>query len=104
MPNGASHKSLYTGGFVNMEYTQITKQMLNFQKMSFDSWYNAVSVVQDQAVSNMGMMLNQAAWIPEDGRNAIQSWVQISKEERNRLKSYVDMGFAAIEKSISSGA
>jgi hypothetical protein len=85
-----------------MEYTEITKKMLDFQRMTFDSWYNAVSLVQDQAATTMGMMLNQAAWIPEDGRNAIQGWVQISRDERNRLKSYVDMGFAAIEKSLSS--
>jgi hypothetical protein len=87
-----------------MEYTDITKKMLDYQKMTFDSWFNAVSLVQEQAASTMGMMLNQAAWIPEDGRNAIQGWVQISRDERNRLKSYVDMGFAAFEKSLSGGA
>jgi hypothetical protein len=86
-----------------MQYTEITKKVMDFQKMTFDSWYNAFSLVQDQAASSMSMMLGQAPWIPEEGRNAIQGWVQTSRNERNRLKSYVDMGFAAIEKSFTSG-
>jgi hypothetical protein len=83
-----------------VEYRQINKSVFDFQKASFDNWYGAVSLVQDQAASTMDMMLNQAAWIPEDGRNAIQNWVEAAKDERERFKSYVDKSFAGFEKLV----
>jgi hypothetical protein len=90
---------LLRGGTI-MEYRQINKGVIDFQKLSFDNWYSAVSMVQDQAASTMDMMLNQATWIPEDGRNAIQNWIDAAKDERERFKSYVDKSFATFEKSV----
>ncbi len=86
-----------------MEYTQITKQMLDFQKMSFSNWYDTVAMLQDQATSAMDIALDQNTWIPEEGRKAIQSWVSACQQERGRFKSYVDEGFAGIEKLMSEG-
>jgi len=83
-----------------MEYRQINKCVIDFQKMYFDNWYSAVTVVQDQVASTIDKMLNQATWIPEDGRNAIQNWVKAAQDERVRFKSYIDKGFAVFEKSV----
>ncbi len=80
-----------------MELTQITKQVLDFQKMSFLNWYDALAMVQDQATSAMGMALDQNTWMPEEGRKAIESWVSACQQERSRLKSYVDDSFSSIE-------
>ncbi len=84
-----------------MEYTQITKQVLDFQKVSFLNWYDALAMLQDQTTSAMSIVLEQNAWIPEDGRKAIQSWVSACPQERGRLKSYVDDGFSGIEKFMA---
>ena len=84
-----------------MEYTQITKQVIDFQKMSFSNWYDTVAMLQDQATSAMDMVLDQNAWLPEEGRKAIQSWVSACQKERGRFKSYVDEGFAGAEKLMS---
>lgn len=81
-----------------MEYTQITKQVIDFQKMSFLNWYDALSMLQDQATSAMDMVLDQSAWVPEEGRKAIQSWMSTCQQERGRFKTYVDEGFAGLEK------
>jgi hypothetical protein len=87
-----------------MEPTQMTKKVIDFQKMSFDHWYNAMSLIQDQAGSTMDMVLNQATWIPEEGRNALRSWVNVCQQERGRFKSYVDKGFSTLEKAVSDVA
>jgi hypothetical protein len=87
-----------------METSKITKQMIKFQKMSFDNWYSAMSLMQDQAVSTMDTMLGQARWLPADGRDAIQNWVGDIKDERNRFKGYVDNGFVSLEKILTSAA
>lgn len=84
-----------------MEYTQITKQVIDFQKMSFANWYDTVAMMQDQAASAMTQVLQQNTWIPEEGRNAIQSWVSACQQERGRFKSYVDAGFADLEKYMA---
>ena len=84
-----------------MEYNQITKQAIDFQKTAFNSWYNAVTMVQDQATSAVETMMNQTSLVPEDGRQAIKSWVNACQEERNRFKSYVEAGFSGFEKHLT---
>ena len=83
-----------------MEQTQIAKKVIDFQKMSFDHWYNTLSLFQDQAEATMGLMLNQASWIPQEGRSAIQNWVNVCQQERSRFKSFVEKGFSAFEKAM----
>lgn len=83
-----------------MEQIQMTKKVIDFQKMSFDHWFNAISMIQGQAESTMDMMINQSAWIPEDGRNALRNWVNVCQQERDRFKTYVDKGFSAFEKAF----
>jgi prenyltransferase beta subunit len=85
----------------DMEYTQLTKQMIDFQKMSFDNWYGALSMMQNQAVSAMDMMLGQSTWLPEDGRQAIRQWINVCKQEEGRFKSYVDGSFTGLEKYLN---
>ena len=84
-----------------MEYNQIAKQAIDFQKNFFMSGYNAVAKVQDQAAEAVEMMLNQTSLVPEAGRQAIKSWVSTCQEERNRFKSYVDDGFSGFEKHLA---
>lgn len=87
-----------------MEYNQITKKVIDLQKMSFENWYDALAIAQDQAASTMNLMLNQATWIPDDGRNAVQNWINVCKEERNRFKSYVSKGFSVLEGTVTEAS
>jgi hypothetical protein len=84
-----------------MEYNQIAKQAIDFQKTAFTNWYNAVAMVQDQATSAMEAMMNQTSLVPEEGRKAIKSWVSACQEERNRFKSYVEDSFTGLEKGLA---
>ena len=42
---------------MTMNTKEITKQALDFQKGVFDSWYGAMSDLQDQAAAAVGTML-----------------------------------------------
>ena len=84
-----------------MEYNKISKQAIDFQKTAFNSWYNALTMVQDQATSAVETMMNQTSLVPEDGRQAIKSWVNACQEERNRFKSYVEDSFSGLEKHLA---
>jgi hypothetical protein len=86
-----------------MEYTQLATQMIDFQKMSFSNWYGAVSILQDQTTSAMKMVLQQNTWLPEEGRKAVQSWIDTYRQERGRFKSYVDEALDDLKKFTAQG-
>ena len=80
-----------------MEYGQISKQIMEFQKLTFTNCFNAVVLLQDQATSVMSRTVQQNTWLPEQGQKMIQSWVDTCQQERERFKTYVDDGFAYME-------
>jgi hypothetical protein len=84
-----------------MEHSRVTKQIFNFQKMSFEMWYDAVALMQNQSVSMMDKMLDQSSWLPDNRRQAIKSWMDVCEKEGDRFKSYVDDSFAGVEAYIT---
>jgi hypothetical protein len=86
---------------MKMNTNEITKQALDFQKGVFASWYGAMSILQDQAASAVDTMLNQASWIPDEGRQVISSWVSTCKNERDRYKVYMEESFSGLEKFLA---
>ena len=83
-----------------VEANSITKQVLDFQKGAFSSWYGAMSILQEQATLTVDRMLNQAIWIPDEGRQAIFSWASAWKNEGDRFKTYVEESFSGLEKRL----
>jgi uncharacterized coiled-coil DUF342 family protein len=80
-----------------MDQKKIFRQMLEFNKASFDNSFNAIALLQEQAEKAAHMMLDQATWIPEEGRNAINEWVKSYKKGRVDFKKYVDESFNKVE-------
>jgi hypothetical protein len=85
-----------------MQANKIAKQVIDFQKMSFDSWFSALTLMQDQATMAMNTMIDQARWMPQDGRDAVQNWMGVIQDERTRLKGYVDDSFVTLEKALTA--
>ena len=84
-----------------MEYNQIAKQMIDFQKIAFTNGYDLMAMIQDQAASATEAMINQASFLPEEGRNAMKRWINVCQEERGRFKSYVEAGLAGLQKHLT---
>ena len=84
-----------------MEYNQIAKQAIDFQKSIFMSGYNAMTMVQDQAAAAVDTMMNQTSLVPEEGRQAIKTWVNACQDERKRFESYVEDSFSGLEKNLA---
>ena len=84
-----------------IEYNQIAKKAVVFQKSAFESGYHVVAKVQDQAAEAVETMLNKTSQVPEEGRQAIKSWINACQEERNRFKSYVEDGFSSLDKRFA---
>jgi polyhydroxyalkanoate synthesis regulator phasin len=96
--NGSSHKiKKLTGGIINMDSSKIAKQMIDFQKTTFDNTFNAMVLLQNQAESMVSTIMDQATWMPEEGRTVINDWVKAYKKGREDFKKGVDENFKRVE-------
>jgi hypothetical protein len=80
-----------------MDQTKFTRQMLDFNKATFENTFNAIVLLQDQTEKMMAAFLEQATWIPGDGRKAINDWIESVKQGRSEFKKVVDESFSKVE-------
>ncbi|MDM8555375.1 hypothetical protein QUF75_11640 [Desulfococcaceae bacterium HSG7] len=79
-----------------MDQKQILKQMIDFNKATFDNSFNAMIMLQEQTERMSSQLLDQAAWLPEDGKKAISDWVSAYKTGRDDFKKSVDDSFKKV--------
>jgi hypothetical protein len=80
-----------------MDQKQLFKQMLDFQKTTFDNSFNAMVMLQEQTEKASVTLLDQATWLPEEGRKAIDEWIAAYKKGREEYKALVDENFKKVE-------
>lgn len=80
-----------------MDQKQLFKQMFDFNKAAFDNTFNAMVMLQEQTERIAHTMLEQATWLPEDGRKAIMDWVEAYKKGRENFKRVIDDSFQKVE-------
>jgi len=85
-----------------MEQKTILKQMIEFNKATFDNTFNAMVMLQEQAERLANTLLAQATWLPEEGKKVINEWVEAYKKGREDFKKAVDENFKKVEDFFSS--
>ena len=80
-----------------MDQKQLLKQMIDFNKAAFDNTFNAMIMLQEQTEMMANTMLDQATWLPEEGKRAIKEWVKAYKKGREDFKKTVDENFTKVE-------
>ena len=81
----------------NMDLKKMTKQMIDFQKATFDNTFNAMTLLQEQAERMASMFLGQTQEIPEEGRKAVNEWVKAYKKGREDFRKSTDDSFKKAE-------
>jgi len=76
-----------------MDVRQSAKQVIDFQRMTVDSWFNAAALFQAQGASVLDIMLNNSTAMPENSRQAVRNWIQACGQVQDLFKSYVDDSF-----------
>ena len=89
---------------MTMHANEFTKQVLDFQRGAFTGWYDAISLLQDQAASAVDKMLNQTGWIPDEGRQAISGWISACQNERDRYRDYMEESISGLQKYFAQDA
>jgi hypothetical protein len=85
-----------------MELTGMTKQIIDFQKASFDQTFAGVTALQDYSENLMDGLMSQAPWINEESKKPISASMKIVKSAREEYKKVVYKGFAELEKLVES--
>jgi hypothetical protein len=85
-----------------MEYANVAKQMITFQKTLFENSFRAMTTVQDQTEQMMMSFLDKMPWVNEEGKKSIDEQVKYYKKIREDFKKAVDDGYAKMEEMISA--
>ena len=80
-----------------MEQSRIAKQVIEFQRAGFDNTFTAMTMLQDQTERMVNMFLEQATWLPDQGKKALNEWVQSCKKGREQFKKTVDESYKKVE-------
>ena len=80
-----------------MDNLQIAKQMINFNKTAFDSNFSAMTMVYEQNEKMVETFLNQATWMPAEGKKAIKDSLAAYLDSCNDFKKIVDDNYAKVE-------
>jgi polyhydroxyalkanoate synthesis regulator phasin len=80
-----------------MDQKQLFKQMLDFQKATFDNSFKAMANLQEQGEKMVDTFLQQATWLPEEGKKAVANWINAYQEGRAKYREAVDQNFEKVE-------
>jgi hypothetical protein len=81
-----------------MEQFTTLKQMVQFNKNAFDHGYNAMEMLWKQNEKMTNSFLDQAAWIPEEGKKTVNEWMQLFKKGCDNFKKTADQNYNNMEK------
>lgn len=75
----------------------MTKQIIDFQKDAFSTWFGVIRELQEQSLSSVNKAVKQADWMPQQGRRMVLGWINACKEGGDRYKAYLDESFSSFE-------
>ena len=81
-----------------MEHYQIFNQMAQFNKTAFDNSYNAMMRFREYNEKMANSLLDQATWVPEQGKKAITDWMKSYNKGCEDFKKIVDQNYQNLEK------
>jgi hypothetical protein len=81
-----------------MDQKEMLKQMVTFNQTTFNNTFSALTLLQEQFEQVAKTVLEQANWLPAEGRHAIENYVESFKTGRDNFKKYVDESYQNVEK------
>ena len=85
-----------------MDQQQMFKQMMEFQKTTFDNSFSAMSKLQEQGEAMVQTFVDQAPWLPEDGKKVIKDWVKAYQKGREDFKKHVDANYKKVQEFFTA--
>ncbi len=83
-----------------MDQKTLMKQLLEFNKTSFNNTYNTMIMMQEQAERMTSTLINHPTLLTEDGKKVIEDWVTLFKTKRYEYQDVVNENFKKLENFI----
>ncbi|MGD8540952.1 MAG: hypothetical protein PVI27_13495 [Desulfobacteraceae bacterium] len=80
-----------------MQPTDFAKQIVDYQKVTFNSTFNTLARLQDQSENLTANFLEKTLGLPKESREAYSQWVSACKKGREEIKNTIDKNFSTIE-------
>ncbi|MFZ0929543.1 MAG: hypothetical protein WAN11_13135 [Syntrophobacteraceae bacterium] len=80
-----------------MNQFTFAKQMLDFNRTTFENTYGAVCMLQEQSEKIINSFMEQATWIPSEGKKAMADMSAMCKKSCSEFKKAVDENFVKAE-------
>ncbi|MGD1971399.1 MAG: hypothetical protein PVH85_01700 [Desulfobacterales bacterium] len=80
-----------------MDPNLMLKQMLDFNKTAYDNSFSAMLTIQEQNAKMVNTFLEQANWMPEEGKKLIRDWVGAYKKGCEDFKKAADDNYKKVE-------
>ena len=77
-----------------MENKEIVKQMIDLHKKSFDNYFFATAMIQDQAEKLLITFVHHMPGMNNGGGEVVDQWIGAYKKSRDDFKKAVDDGYA----------
>jgi hypothetical protein len=85
------------GSVMNMHSNIIMKQILDFNKVTFDKSFIAVTALQVHSEKMIESFIENAHFFPEEGKELIKDWMNLYKNNLNSFRDAVDSRFKTVE-------
>jgi hypothetical protein len=84
-----------------MDPNFMLKQMLDFNKTAYDNSFKAMLTIQEQNAKMVNTFLEQANWMPEEGKKLIRDWVNAYKKGCEDFKKAADENYKKVDEFFS---
>jgi hypothetical protein len=84
-----------------MNTIQIPKQIMEFNKSTFDNNFKAMMLMQDQTQRLASSFVEKAAWLPDEGKKAINDWMKSYQKGVEGFKAASDESYKIISQVFS---
>lgn len=81
---------------------QILNQLIKFNKTIFDNAFKAMQMAQDQGEKMVTSLMDQASWLPEEGKKTITDWVKAYQKGCVDFKASVDEQYKKVEEFLAN--
>lgn len=80
-----------------MDQKKMLKQMIDFNNAAFNNSFNTMVTIQEQMEKVTSVLMDQATWLPEEGKKVVRDWLGAYKEGRQKFKASIDENFKKVE-------
>ncbi len=80
---------------------RMAKLLLDQQRVTFDGIMNNMIMFWDQTERMLGALVDQAAWVPPEGKGAFKEWIGGNKKGCESFKNVANEGFTWLDNFFS---